>query len=519
MVRPFENIKNIADAAQKIIEVISFVSKESPANRHPYTVSFIKAMIDGLHELQVSGLGPEKLSAADRYFRLIRNYIAEIEHPFPGTPVKGLQVLGFLETRNIKFDRVFLLDVNEGVLPSARKEDTTLPFAVRKALGLSTHEDQERKDRYYFDTLISGSRQADIFYVEGEDKEKSRFAERRIWELQKKSGKLEYPSDDIFFPVQFSQTDPRAVKKSPRLMAFVEREMTFSPSSLDGYLRCPLKYYYGDILGLKAKTGVAEDPDPMGVGSLVHKILMNFFLARVGEPLRIGKADYQDMEKAIDEGFREDYPDADRGSVYLIKSQARRQLKILLEFHDKRFNNIKILECENRKTASQPYRGRSTVSAELKIGDTKSVTVRGKIDRVDDRAGRIYIIDYKTGYWAVPNNDKFVLTNREDWSDTLVTVQLPAYIFLYSANNPKVKVQEMNAGLMLLGGKAIEEVMLFDDAMPQDRRVELYGNYLKAIVSLINEIRDPERDFLPCADSDTCDWCDFKTICGRQWVV
>lgn len=522
LIRPFEDIRDIADLTEKIIKVISFISNESPANEHPFTMSFIKAMIDGLHELQTSGLGPEKLAAPDRYFRLISTYVRSIKHPFSGTPVKGLQVLGFLETRNIKFDRVFLLDVNEGILPSTSKEDTTLPYAVRKAIKLTIPEDRERISRYYFETLVSGSRQADIFYVEGADKEKSRLVERLIWDIQKKNGKLDYPTEDIYFKVQFTHADPEPIKKTALFRDLLKNGLTFSASSLNDYLKCPLFYYYKKFLGLKLKEGVAEDPDVMGIGGIVHEILMRFFIPKIGKPLQITRADYQRMDKVIEEKFREDYPDADRGSVYLIKSQTKRRLREFLRFHeeDERFQNTKILECENVTASDQKPPEDSIVKADFPLNKKHTVAVNGYIDRVDERDGMIQIIDYKTGTSGdVPNYKKFDLKKREEWPDTLISVQLPMYIILYLGNHHDVKIENINAGLLIMGGKNFVEKWLFNKKLSTDARVGLFDTYRQAIATLIEEIRDPDRDFVPTADEDNCAGCDFQTLCGRQWVV
>jgi inactivated superfamily I helicase len=40
---------------------------------------------------------------------------------FPGTPLRGLQVLGFWETRCLQFDDVYFLDLNDDVLPGLAK--------------------------------------------------------------------------------------------------------------------------------------------------------------------------------------------------------------------------------------------------------------------------------------------------------------------------------------------------------------------------------------------------------------
>ena len=106
--------------------------------------------------------------------------------PFEGTPVKGLQVLGFLETRNLRFDRVFILDANEEVLPDTKKDDTLLPFRAREILGLPTYQDRDALVAYYFETLLQGADEVHLFFIENDKKERSRFVERLLWERQKR---------------------------------------------------------------------------------------------------------------------------------------------------------------------------------------------------------------------------------------------------------------------------------------------------------------------------------------------
>jgi ATP-dependent helicase/nuclease subunit B len=524
LVRPFQNIASIADCAEKIMRIISYISQNSPANEHPFTGSFVKTLIEGLHTLQVSDLGREALSLPERYFQFTLNYMESLSHPFPGTPVNGLQVLGFLETRNIKFNRVFLLDVNEGVLPHTIKEDTTLPHVVRKALGLSTIEDQERISRYYFTTLIAGSKQAEIFFVESADKEKSRFVERLIWDIQKKNETLDYPSSEIFFEPDFVQVDPESRPKTKIFADIANQGLSFSASSLNNYLKCPLMYYYQKILGLGKKKEIAEDPDAMGIGGLVHEILMYFFIPKIGETLNIANNDYVKMDMIIDDIFKKKYPDVNRGSVYLIKSQVKRQMKNFLHKHANipLFLGVKIKRCESvTEKNGLPKEKNGLLKTKITTSDGREFLLTGRIDRVDERNGTYNIIDYKTGSIKdVPDPDKFDLTMRNDWPKTLKSVQLPVYILLYMKDNKKATVNNTDAGLFGLGGDKRDEFQynsLFEKVSPDERQA-LFNNYCKAITMLIEEILDMDTPFTMTNDSKTCTYCDFQTICGRQWV-
>ena len=112
--------------------------------------------------------------------KFFETFVKNINYPFPGTPLKGTQVLGFLETRNLKFDNVYFLDANADILPASKKEDTVLSHFVRQNLGLSTYKSREKIAKYYFNVLIANAKEAHIFYKDSADKERSRSEERRV---------------------------------------------------------------------------------------------------------------------------------------------------------------------------------------------------------------------------------------------------------------------------------------------------------------------------------------------------
>jgi hypothetical protein len=196
-------------------------------------------------------------------------------------------------------------------------------------------------------------------------------------------------------------------------------------------------------------------------------------------------------------------------------------LFIFLDFHKNKYKNIVILECENQKKPylEQKYRQCKEISLELSSG--YKIKLRGRIDRVDKRNGKIYIIDYKTGKdVAIPNAKNFDISKREEWFRTLGSVQLPFYLLLYLGENKDISIDNINSSLMILGSKTIEEKLLFKEHVDLHEKIEMYELYKKAILTLVEEILNPEIDFDPTSDPDgECYRCDFRVICGRQWMI
>jgi len=504
LIAPFEEIKDIADFAAKLLSFISHVSENSTAPLHPYWAPFVEKAIGQIAELGNSRLSGESFESAAGYFKFFKTFIQGANYPFPGTPLKGLQVLGFLETRGLRFDRVYFLDANADILPSARKEDTVLSHFVREGLGLSTYKTRERLSRYYFTALLAGAKEAHLFYKDSADKERSPFVEQLVWDLEKEKKKPE--ENEVHLRVNFSQAEPKPIEKTPELAAALKAR-AFSPSAIDTYLNCGLKFYYHYALRLNEKDEISDEIEQRDIGSIVHIVLENFFKARIGAPLNIMEKDYGLIIEEAGKVFDEKLKGHNAGFEYLIKRQVERRLRDILDYHRDNLAGITILGCETRLTAE----------LKTKYGDIK---LKGLADRIDRRGGIIHILDYKTGVRAgVPNWQKFDLGMREDWLSTLKSTQLPFYILAYLAEHKLTTASGMDASLMLLGKENIEEETLYKERYKKvPDKAAIFGSYKAAITALIEEILDETIPFNPTAVESTCALCSFKNLCGRQWV-
>ena len=504
LVLPFEKLKDIGDFAGKLLAFISYISENSTAPLHPYWAPFVERALEQIIELRNSRLAHESFETPAGYFKFFRSFIQGANYPFPGTPLKGLQVLGFLETRGLKFKRVFFLDANADILPAAKKEDTILSHFVREGLGLPTYKTRERLARYYFNALLSGADEAHIFYKDSADKERSPFVEKLIWDLERQGKKPE--EHDVHFRIKFAQDEPAPAEKSAALVAALKKK-EFSPSAIDTYLNCGLRFYYKYGLRLSEKDEISDDIEQRDIGDIVHQILENFFKVRAGKPLEIRKEDYGLILKEAGRVFETRMKGSGTGFEYLIKRQVEKRLADILDYHRDNLAGVTILDCEIKLKAELP----------TKYGLIK---LKGRADRVDQRGSCVHIIDYKTGSVArAPNWQKFDLGLREDWAKTLKSTQLPFYIFAYLAQNPGSDIRNMDASLMLLGQENITEETLFKERYKKTPdKGALFGTFQQAITELVEEILDPALPFAPAAEEASCSSCPFKTLCGRQWA-
>jgi CRISPR/Cas system-associated exonuclease Cas4 (RecB family) len=502
-IRKMLSFKDVGDFARKLKEVVEYIYQNSTARLHPFFYPYSESFITHLDILSRSLMKEIQFQEVGSYFTLFKKYIMTSYTPFAGTPLRGVQVLGFLETRNLKFENVLFLDANEGILPDTTREDSFLPFKARQMLGLPTYLDREEIMSYYFNTLISGAKEAHLFYIENDEKEKSRFVEKILWERQKREGKRDDKKyvKTIQYSVNLREENPRPIKKSVEMIRFL-KEYRFSASSLNTYLFCPLQFYYEYVLGLREREVVSEEFEKEEIGSFVHLVLSDYFKGKTGSVLTEKEMNLKEFEKVIHQHFEEQYGKDPTGEIYLLRNQVENHLKDFIK-------NYQVPKTKEFQT--------KIVGLEQRIDVTKdSFKLGARLDRIEKRGDRTVIIDYKTSanknYLTIHYN-KLDLKNRDSWSEAIGSLQLPFYLVTYSTLTGE-KPENIDCMFLLLGKARIDsdiEVPLFKS---EAEFKENFGNLTQIIFSLLREIVNPDQPFIPTIDpKNNCGRCAYGYIC------
>ncbi len=503
---------NIADFAERMARILTFIYDRSSARLHPYFHPFVESLLNELDGLRKSRIRDLAFSERNSYFHFFRRYIAHSITPFEGTPLRGVQVLGFLETRALTFERVCVLDVNEDVLPDTRKEETLLPFKVRQVLGLPTYIDRDMLSAYYFDTLVKGAGEVHLFFVENDRKEKSRFVERLLWERQKKDGSATGRHvRTCGARMSLENALPRPVEKTAAMAAFLQAR-PYDATSLDAYLKCPLRFYYRYVLDLERKEGASSDIERMDIGRLVHDILFQYFGNRTGRLLTAADIDTGEMRAVASRVFEKSYGPSPIGPAYLLKRQVLSRMEaFLIRYQAAMVNEMPVVVhgLERRMTA-----------------ELSGFRLKGIIDRTETRGGRLCIIDYKISSSAkrlAVDFGRLDPDNRAGYADAAGSLQLPFYLLLYGAQGAQpdagVAVGGVPDALFLLLGRTFidekTEAPLFGD---DEEKAAHNAKAREVILRLMREIADEKASFSPeYRAKDACLFCDYRYLCGTQW--
>jgi len=313
---------------------------------------------------------------------------------FQGEPLKGLQIMGMLESRSLDFETVIISSVNEGVLPAGKSNNSFIPFDVKLENKLPTYKEKDAVYTYHFYRLLQRAKNIYILYNTEADVltggEKSRF----ITQMQLEG--IHNINHQIISPqVHPIKTELNSVKKNDTLQEQLMQVAKdgFSPSSLTNYIRNPIDFYYQKILRIKDHEHVEETVAANTLGTVVHNTLEDFYKPFIGKFLSVDaiKSLKPKINEQVTFHFKSEYKEGDitKGKNLIIFEIAKRYVSNFLDHEIKTLKagqKIKIIAIEANN------------SIEIKIPEIKCpVKIKGKVDRVDECNGITRIIDYKTG--------------------------------------------------------------------------------------------------------------------------
>lgn len=474
-----------------------------------------------LHEvLHDSGKHPDWRG----FQKLFRQVVMSQKIPFTGEPLKGLQVMGVLETRNLDFENVFVLSLNEGMLPSAARQGSYIPHSIRRAYQLPTHDHQDAMYAYLFYRLQQRAKKINLYYNTEPDRigngEMSRFVQQLVYE----SG-MKMTHHVLHNSVQINAIEPVTVNKSAETMELLrkyvkdgsdpEQKRELSPSALNDFIECKLRFYLKHLARLYEADKVEEDLDARLFGNLLHEVVYWFYdeLAKENNGM-IEKTAYKDwakrVDRLIDKAFIELYKlDPDKTVTY--KGQRIVVRTIVKEFI------AKIIERDRSYAPFVIESLEQKFATSINIGE-QEIMLGGKIDRVDSKSGTVRIIDYKTG-----NDEPGVVSiaslfDREGKRNK-AAFQTMLYAYLYYKER-KVEAR-LTPGLMNRKN-LFHSNFSFGHTLGKGkdkRTIDDARQYFDEFETLLNDtlsdLYNPESPFDQTTNLKTCEWCPYREICRR----
>lgn len=517
-------IASFAQYQKDVIEVIApaIADDTSLALELEYAKEYYKC-INVLFEIR-----PEVLPMT--YLRLLGQLLSSVSVPFRGEPLKGLQIMGPLETRALDFKNLVIMSANEGVFPRRSVSSSFIPPELRKGFGMPTYEYQDAVWAYYFYRMISRAEKVWMLVDSRTEGLKSGEESRYIKQLEYHFG-VPLKRSVVKFGSMKTASLPDIVKTEEDVARI--KDTVLSATTLQNYLACPAKFYYGTVKGLEAEEEVAESLDYGMFGTVYHDTMRALYTSEeaMGPEFVFNDRDprgglkgeaLKDVSQSYIEGWLSRKED--------IKAKVKALIMMQLNTIEVSGRNLVVADVIVRyiiKTLQRDLEllkkeGRDSfeiLGREIRVaGEFCGQRFKGFIDRLDSfKEGQARVVDYKTGK-VLEDDENIHDGNAEEIAEKIFNpdmknwpkIALQFYIYdMLVQSRPEVKGRDI-CNCVYSTAHLFKEPPV---TVPMNRK--FYEAVSAKLEAMLAQMYDTSVPFRRTDDEKTCSYCDFRMICGR----
>lgn len=496
-------------------------------NAYSFELEYVNAFLELFRQLEMC-LAHSGLDLSIPLLRdLFRQMVSQRNLPFSGEPLKGLQIMGMLETRTLDFTNIIVLSCNDDLLPGTTRHSSFIPHDIRQAYGLPVTHQKDAVQAYHFYRLLQKASRVWLLYSTKTDMlcggEQSRYLRQICRELPLANPGIRIHEEVVAVPIpETSMPSAIKVEKDQVVLNLLKEKARrgYAPSALNMYRSCPLRFWYSEIARIREPAEMTDSIDPAILGQTVHSALEMLYRPLKGKILTVELINNLSLlvEKTVLSAFESKIKviGAMTGRNLLLANVAKWLVSAMIRY-DKQQCEAKEAENSNRTILflEEP------VDTYLKVylgSEQVNLRLTGIIDRVESHNGSWTIIDFKTGAVEAGNLkagewDQFVDDPKVD-----IAFQLLTYSYLLSCKYPDLV--NLTAGIIPLRNisKGLMTVELPLAAGGKNNSILSSGltdSFLPVLRRLVDEINDMDKPFVQTADPRNCKYCPYLTICGR----
>ncbi len=458
---------------------------------------------------------------------LVRQTLAPNGIPFYGEPLSGLQIMGVLETRTLDFDNIIMLSVNENVLPAGKSGASFIPDDLKRYLQMPLYAEKDAIYAYHFYRLLQRANNVTLIYNTETDTfgkgEKSRFITQLLSELKDKNKQASIEEKILSLPVSDGEQafEVHIQKTESVLNRLLEKAQVIdrglSPTSLNTYKECELKFYYRFIANIKVPDEVDENMEASVIGNIIHETLEKLYKPFIDKVLTnenisaLEKIYPQAAETAFIGHYKE--PVNENGKKTIALHVIKKYIANLLTQEKETID-----ELEKKKESITIKHLEKSLSAEIAINTGSSIVkinLSGTVDRIDFTPSAFRIIDYKSS--VKKEYDKFDIQDlSEVFVDTKYSkvLQLLVYAWLAWKNNIAA-ANKINA--CIIPFRAQERVYnITMNKQPLILSDDFLLEFEEKLSIFISGMFNTDTNFNPTEELETCETCAYQSICSRN---
>jgi ATP-dependent helicase/nuclease subunit B len=520
----FTPVKRVEDATVGFQEVIKYILeqqlaqktlKQTEADLFIATIKELNRLHDTLTEhLQISRDG----FSLSFVLSLIQKAVQGISVPLTGEPLKGIQVMGLLESRNLDFEHIYVLGVNEGTLPQTSIATSFIPDSIRRAHGLPVIENLDAISAYMFYRLLQRAAHISLVYNVQTDESNTGEPSRFLRQLEYESGyKFNYFSHQQ--DVATETRTPVSIAKDKQVMYLLNKYLTgegrLSATALTTYVGCPLQFFYRYVARIEEPKDVVENVEANVIGLMLHWVLETFYrdLFKINammtkERIRDKREELETLcERAYAKVVFNDDKHAvnHNGMQKVVLAIVAAYANIVFD-KDEEHAPFKILDLEKKDEISFKFKVK---------GEEKTIRLHGIIDRIDQKNGIIRIVDYKTGSddLRFGTIEEVFETNGKKQNKALIQTLFYTHVFEQANAHANVEpniysIRNMrNEGALFMEGKG-------KLPLEGERLEAIKKQFIGLLSAKLAELFNEDIPFTPTTNEESFTYSPYTTLCG-----
>lgn len=518
----FESVKEYFIRISSLL--LSHLESDSPERL------FVHSLVDSLSSLDESVRRHKVAMKGTTAFRLVERCLSSISINLEGKPLKGLQVLGALETRALDFDHIYILSMNEGVYPKKKFRPSFIPDSIRHDWGMNTSRHDDTALAYNFYSMIARAKTVTILYdarVGGTNSgEISRYVAQLLYlSGQKISHKMATFSPTLFTPQTIEICkDDEIIGKLNRYLIEGEDARYFSASAIKDYIECPLRFYLTQIEGLNMEQTNTDFIDSSTYGTIVHSVAENIYKKHFDKQvITAEKLDNLIRQKVLIDRYiteavnREFYKQNDLTTP--LPPEGRLIGKIIRELivemlgNEKKFTPFRFVEGEKNRTTRITFPSGRVVNFKAYID---------RVDRIkcndDGSGGLLRCVDYKTGTEDMKFSSVESLFDASTGHYPKAIFQLMLYCNIYAGmEGTDEAIQPYIYNFKTLALNGLQPIRY--GSRNASEFVDYHAvndEYLAGLDSLLSVMFDKNVPFRQAETDKVCTFCSFKNLCKRN---
>lgn len=524
---------NVAKLCELILSVLQtcifYFSEKRPANKTNLELEYLQIIFKNFNRLNDTLSKYPHFNDIRSFRQLYLQVVGNASAPFIGEPLRGLQIMGVLETRTLDFEHVILVNVNEGVLPSGKSISSFIPNDLKQAFGMPLYLEKDAIYAYHFYRLLQKAESVTITYDSETDSfgkgEKSRFLTQLQLELNAFNSDIKISEEVASYP-EFPEelkNEIRIEKNTEVLKAISKKALSseefggLSPSGLISFKECSLKFYFRYGARLKETTEVEESAEANTFGSILHLCLETLYKDFIGTVIQ--KAALLKQLSLVDAtvnscfmSFFDNNPPQGKSllQVEVIKVYVKKLLHADLAF-------IENLTIENHHLSLLGLEREFSSPLTIKInGKDETIYLKGKMDRIDSYKGFTRIIDYKS---SVKDSDKFVFEGFEKlFHDSEYNKQFQLFMYAWLLYKNQICDAEKVVPCIVPFKVFLKEPKYLRDGNKNTLvfSAALLTDFENELIHFIESIFENGSCFEQTEDKTICEYCAYNRICNLQ---